>query len=74
MEQDKRSAIFPEDNDAGDDVQPQGSQMNTKSGLLDTSSDDVDENGGFNLDDMGSVQNQNDQTTMFIDKQNQKSI
>jgi len=35
---------------------------------LDTSSDEIDENGGFGFEDMGSTANANDQTTMFFDK------
>ena len=52
MDPNKRSAIFPQDDD---EEKPQEIVTETKGGLLDTSSDEMEENGGFNLDDMGSL-------------------
>lgn len=71
MENNKNS-IFPED----DDLNPHDKNANTKSGLLDTSSDDeMDDNmGGFGIEDMGSTVNPADQTTMFLNKSNLKSM
>ena len=56
MESTKKSAIFP-DNDSDNGEAKGQNQAFKKSGLLDTSSDDLDENGGFSLDDMGTAQN-----------------